>query len=200
MGIQLHLGKLGEEIETTRPSPKKHLIVHQKWCLNIENANWRFPILYSFLWTFFDDCLRQLCRNSQKNDPNSPAAWPSCHLLNFNHLQCWRFVDFFRQVWDEGTSELHMAGLYHNVQETLKALKFRPPGHLFDNAYDPHTFQYLGVFAKWRGIDWTTKRLTSWNVGHRLLEMGNFWVEAILSQYRCRSPSFWHTYLPQYNA
>lgn len=51
----------------------------------------------------------------------------------------------FGQVWDEGTSELHMAGLYHNVQETLKALKFRPPGHLFDNAYDPHTFQYLGV-------------------------------------------------------
>ncbi len=49
------------------------------------------------------------------------------------------------QVWDEGTSELHMAGLYHNVQETLKALKFRPPGHLFENAYDPHTFQYLGV-------------------------------------------------------
>lgn len=46
------------------------------------------------------------------------------------------------QVWDEGTSELHMAGLYHNVQETLKALKFRPPGHLFDNAYDPHTFQF----------------------------------------------------------
>ena len=44
-----------------------------------------------------------------------------------------------------------MAGLYHNVQETLKALKFRPPGHLFDNAYDPHTFQYLGVFCEVAG-------------------------------------------------
>lgn len=159
---------------------------------------WTYPLFLSlFFFWFFTTILQKL----PKNDPNSPAAWPSCHLLNFNHLSCWRFVDFFfRQVWDEGTSELHMAGLYHNVQETLKALKFRPPGHLFDNAYDPHTFQYLGVFAKWRGMDWTTKRLTSWNVGNRLLEMGNFWVEAILSQYRCRSPSFWHTYLSQYNA
>lgn len=46
------------------------------------------------------------------------------------------------QVWQEGTAELHMAGLYHNVQETLRALKFRPPGSLFENAYDPHIFEF----------------------------------------------------------
>ncbi|CAK9082964.1 unnamed protein product [Durusdinium trenchii] len=46
------------------------------------------------------------------------------------------------QVWQEGTAELHMAGLYHNIQEALRALVFRPPGQLFEDAYDAHTFEF----------------------------------------------------------
>lgn len=49
-------------------------------------------------------------------------------------------------MWKEGTSQVHVAGLYHNIQATLAALSFRPP-RLFDAANNPHTFVCLGLDA-----------------------------------------------------
>ena len=52
-------------------------------------------------------------------------------------VSCHKLATFFPQVWQEGTAELHMAGLYHNVQATgfcfwpqFLFLYYQPPNHL----------------------------------------------------------------------
>jgi len=46
------------------------------------------------------------------------------------------------QVWREGTSSVQVSGLYHNVQQALRALIFRPPVHLFAAPDDPDVFEF----------------------------------------------------------
>ena len=173
----------------------KKVIKYREYELE-ENLSF-IPFFEHFLYDF----LRQFCRNSQRmilippQHDHHAISWilitfrAEDSLIFFSPGLGWRkrrnfiwlaYIIMCKKHWRHWSSDL--PGI------SLIMLMILIP------------FSILVFFAKWRGMDWTTKRLTSWNVGHRLLEMGNFWVEAILSQYRCRSPSFWHTYLPQYNA
>ena len=149
-GLQLHLYVISEKLglEEEIGGHQKRTSKFIKVVMHIENTLEKPILSLDIFWFFYNyrTFKRWLLGVIIRSESLGSSKTPQLKMCFYQKRPP-------SQVWDEGTSELHMAGLYHNVQETLKALKFRPPGHLFENAYDPHTFQYLGVWEVWGG--WT---------------------------------------------
>ena len=76
-----------------------------------------------------------------------------CIIMVLVAVSCHKLAFFFPQVWQEGTAELHMAGLYHNVQATGFCFW---PQFFFCTISLPTTLPYHIHIYKW----WLAKETT----------------------------------------